>query len=75
MVGASPRTLRYEVEIEEQVRANQSAGTKARLLEAKVFGAFLKLPVALRKVILVFVRADEVAEGAVAKCCPAVVWK
>ena len=60
----SPQTLRYGAEIENQVRAKQKRWDEGvGYQEREVFEAFLKLPVAQRKVvrevILAFVRADE----------------
>ena len=59
-----PQTLRYGAEIEDQVRAKQKRWDEGvGHQEREVFEAFLKLPVAQRKVvrevILAFVKADE----------------
>lgn len=62
-LGITPQTLRYGVEIEDQVRAKQERWDEGiGYQEREVFEAFLKLPVAQRKVvrevILAFVKAD-----------------
>jgi hypothetical protein len=63
-LGISPQTLRYGAEIEDRVRAKQKRWDEGiGYQEREVFEAFLKLPVAQRKVvrevILAFVKADE----------------
>lgn len=65
-LGVSPQTLRYGAEIEDRVRAKQKRWDEGiGHHEREVFEAFLKLPVAHRKVvrevILAFVKADEAA--------------
>jgi len=65
MAGVSPQTLRYGAEIEDRVRAKQKRWDEGiGYQEREVFEAFLRLPVAQRKVgrevILAFVKADEV---------------
>jgi len=64
-LGGSPQTLRYGAEIEDRVRAKQKRWDEGiGYQEREVFEAFLRLPVAQRKVvrevILAFVKADEV---------------
>lgn len=64
-LGVTPQTLRYGTEIEDQVRAKQKRWDEGiGYQEREVFEAFLKLPVAQRKVvrevILAFVKADAV---------------
>ena len=63
-LGVSPQTLRYGAEVEDQVRAKQKRWDEGiGYQEREVFEAFLKLPVAQRKVvrevILAFVKAGE----------------
>ncbi|MBN8765740.1 MAG: DNA-binding protein [Thiobacillus sp. SCN 64-317] len=64
-LGVSPQILRYGAEIEDRVRAKQKRWDEGiGYQEREVFEAFLRLPVAQRKVvrevILAFVKADEV---------------